>query len=292
MIICKSLSNDLLNSSLPLASLFKISAVDSLFPIQYQQCRGRKRNLKIGLSKAEKAARREAREAKEAERKKYNFMERTQIRRMKSLLSPSEQYPGRYSIEAEESLPDRPTTNVFICSAVKTQFFDIPDALDLYSLSKYIVKGQFRIDDYDFCVAHSDMANYISPLRGVLRTKCPTRANGALGDDLESLIGKFKNGVKLSIQGDPIHPTWGLCNIMVGKLSMTNDQIEANIGALVAALCKHRNPALGDFINRAVLLALPSQSYFAMNLKAFVPAVTEADEQKVIKKYFIVECGR
>lgn len=41
-----------------------------------------------------------------------------------------------------------------------------------------IIKGQFRTDDYDFCVAHVDMASYILPLRGILRTKFPTRFNG------------------------------------------------------------------------------------------------------------------
>jgi ribosomal protein L1 len=45
---------------------------------------------------------------------------------------------------------------------------------------KKIVKGQFRMDDYDFCVAHSNMAIVISPLRGVLRSRFPSKINGIL----------------------------------------------------------------------------------------------------------------
>lgn len=43
---------------------------------------------------------------------------------------------------------------------------------------KKIIKGQFRIDDYDFCVSHTDMGSSILPLRGVLKTRFPTRING------------------------------------------------------------------------------------------------------------------
>jgi ribosomal protein L1 len=45
---------------------------------------------------------------------------------------------------------------------------------------KKIVKGQFRIDDYDFCVAHSNMQGIINPLRGILRSRFPTQINGVL----------------------------------------------------------------------------------------------------------------
>lgn len=50
-------------------------------------------------------------------------------------------------------------------------------ALGVDSVKK-IVKGQFRVDDYDFCVAHSNMAGLISPLRGIFRSRFPTKLNG------------------------------------------------------------------------------------------------------------------
>ncbi|PIO57872.1 ribosomal protein, L1P family [Teladorsagia circumcincta] len=117
---------------------------------------------------------------------------------------------------------------------------------------KKIIKGQFRTDDYDFCVAHADMASYILPLRGILRTKFPTRSNGGLGEDLPELIQKFKSGVKLAIKGDPVYPIWGLSDSVVGRLKMPDNEVEANVIAVIKAACAHRGAALGPFINRFV----------------------------------------
>lgn len=327
-----------------------------------QQVRGRKRNLKAGLSKAQRAAIRQKREEKEAARKQYTFMQRAQIRRMKKLLSPSQQFPGRYSSEEEASLPESPATNVYIKSAVKTQFHPVSYALALHremqrpsiynnprapvrlrlelnmttekatkmvpnseeivpvpypfthnekrailafvrdpvlqelavekgaeialgaDMIKKIIKGQFRVDDYDFCVAHTDMAQHIPPLRGVLRSRFPTKLNGALGENLEELIERFKSGVKLSIRGDPVYPIWGLCNPVVGTLSMNDEEIEANVSAVIGAVCKHRNPAIGPFINRALLMVIPGEAHFAIDIGKFVPVPTEEELEKWSKK--------
>lgn len=45
---------------------------------------------------------------------------------------------------------------------------------------KKILKGQFMIDDYDFCVAHTNMIGEIPTLRGILRHRFPTKINGIL----------------------------------------------------------------------------------------------------------------
>ncbi|KAK6036143.1 hypothetical protein COOONC_26352, partial [Cooperia oncophora] len=257
------------------------------------------KELKQGLTRQQKLERRLKREEREAARKQYTFMERINIRRMRNLLSPSQQFPGRLCREDEANLPDKPLTNIFIRSKVKTQFYSVAEALarhrelqqpSIYNnpnapirlrlelnmtrrdrlcmvtkmvsnsdeivpvpypfkhtekrtilafvndpklqeiavesgaeialgqdVVKKIIKGQFRTDDYDFCVAHTDMSSYILPLRGILRTKFPTRANGGLGEDLPDLIQKFKSGIKLAIKGDPVYPIWGLSDAVVGR---------------------------------------------------------------------------
>ncbi|KAE9551743.1 hypothetical protein FO519_005054 [Halicephalobus sp. NKZ332] len=149
---------------------------------------------------------------------------------------------------------------------------------------KKIIKGQFRIDDYDFCVAHSDMGSAILPLRGVLRSRFPTRLNGGLGDDLPAIIEKFKSGVKADITPDPVFPHWGLSQPVVGRLSMPDDQVEANIQAIVEALCKHRSPALGPFINRAVMMTIPGDMYFSIDIERFYPVATEDELDKLEKR--------
>jgi len=64
---------------------------------------------------------------------------------------------------------------------------------------------------------------------------------------------------------------------------MSDDHIEANIATIIGSLCKLRNPALGPFVNRALLMTVPGEAHFAINIDHFLPEVTEADEEKVEK---------
>uniref|UniRef100_A0A1I7YUV4 39S ribosomal protein L1, mitochondrial n=1 Tax=Steinernema glaseri TaxID=37863 RepID=A0A1I7YUV4_9BILA len=327
-----------------------------------QQNRGRKRALKATLTRAQKLERRMKREEKEAARKQYNFMERISIRRMKSLLSPSQQFPGRFDADAESDLPEKPTCNVYLKDMVKTQFYPISKALEIHRLMqqpsiynnpnapvrlrlelnmtterqtkmignsdqivpvpfpfkhnekrtimafasspqnqeiaiesgaevalgpdmiKKIIKGQFRTDDYDFCVAHSEMSSHILPLRGILKSRFPTRINGGLGDDLPEIIEKFKNGIKLSVKGDPVYPVWGLCDAIVGRLSMNGEELEANIATVIETLCKQRNPALGPFINRALMMVIPGDAFIPIDVNKYAPVPTEEEIERVEKR--------
>lgn len=54
-----------------------------------------------------------------------------------------------------------------------------------------IIKGMFRIDDYDFCVAHTDMASSILPLRGILKSRFPNKINGMLPVNIVLLIKRL-----------------------------------------------------------------------------------------------------
>ncbi|PAV63911.1 hypothetical protein WR25_03282 [Diploscapter pachys] len=330
--------------------------------VEVTQIRGRKRALKATLTKAQKLERRLKREEREAARKQYTFMERIKIRRMKNLLSPSQQYPGRYEAEKETELSGRPATNVYIRNMLKTQFLTVSEALakhrDLQhpmiynnpnapirmrlelnmttekttkmmsnsdeivpvpfpfkhnekrtilaftndpamqeavvewgaemavgqDVVKKILKGHFRTEDYDFCVAHSDMAHAILPLRGVLRTRFPTKFNGGLGDDLKEIIERFRSGVKLAIKSDVVYPIWGLTDCVVGRLSMADEEIEANVETIIKAACSHRNPALGPFINRAVLMTIPGKEFYPIDVNKWLPEPTEEEIERVEKR--------
>uniref|UniRef100_A0A914WI12 Mitochondrial ribosomal protein L1 n=1 Tax=Plectus sambesii TaxID=2011161 RepID=A0A914WI12_9BILA len=344
---------------IPAASSLLLPNVESL---QMQQVRGRKRAHKQPLSRAQKQARREAKLAKELERKKYTFMERVRIAKMHKLQSPSHLYPGRMLPEQEETLLENPPCNVYVRSAVKTQYYSVRDAILMHRESqqpamfnhpkapirlrlelnmsterstkkvadtteivpvpytfthgqkrsilafvadlklqeealaagaefalgpeivKKIVKGQFRTEDFDFAVAHTDMAMAIPPIRGILKKKFPTKLNGGLGDDIAQLVEKFKTGVQYTIKGDPIYPDWGLCDTIVGKLDMPPDELEMNVNCLIEAVCKHRNAVLGPFINRAVLMVVPGDEYFSLKIDHLLPVPTAEEIEKFEKQ--------
>jgi hypothetical protein len=57
---------------------------------------------------------------------------------------------------------------------------------------------------------------------------------------------------------------------------MPDEHVEANIEAVITATCRHRNPALGPFINRAVLMTIPGESFFAIDTSHWHPEPTES----------------
>lgn len=101
---------------------------------------------------------------------------------------------------------------------------------------------------------------------------------------MPSIIARFKSGVKVDIKPDPVFPQWGLCEPVVGRLNMPDEEIEANIQAIVGAVCNHRNPALGPFINRAVMMVIPGSMYFPIDIERFYPVPTEDEIEKLEKR--------
>ncbi|KAL3097937.1 hypothetical protein niasHS_000672 [Heterodera schachtii] len=148
---------------------------------------------------------------------------------------------------------------------------------------KKILKGQFNMDDYDFCIAHTDMARHILPLRGVIKTRFPTKINGGIGDDLNEILESFLSGINLTVRRDPTNKEWGLSEPLIGRLSMSDEQIEENVAVIVDILCKMRKAVLGPFINRASLItasAGPQQSFFPVDVSPWEALPTEEEIEK------------
>ncbi|MFH4978701.1 hypothetical protein AB6A40_005410 [Gnathostoma spinigerum] len=128
------------------------------------------------------------------------------------------------------------------------------------------------------------MGGTILPLRGILKTRFPTKLNGGYGDNLPEMIENFKNGVKVNIRSDPVYPIWGLCDCVAGRLDMADVEVEENVAAIIRAICAHRNPALGPFINRLLLMVIPGTAHFAINIDKYVPVATEEQVEKLEKR--------
>jgi hypothetical protein len=62
---------------------------------------------------------------------------------------------------------------------------------------------------------------------------------------------------------------------------MPNEQLEENIAAIIDAVCKHRTPALGPFINRATLATIPTKNFISIDVEKLIPVPTEEDIEYV-----------
>uniref|UniRef100_A0A914I7X2 Ribosomal protein n=1 Tax=Globodera rostochiensis TaxID=31243 RepID=A0A914I7X2_GLORO len=333
------------------------------------QTRGRKRNKNKNVSKAERLKRRQLKEEREAEKKRFNFMERIQMRNAQGSSSISLKDIGRYdAVKLEEEakknddqLQLMPIFGICTTEHMHSQFLPlatalayirrthspsiygksdpllqlrielnmstekatkfVPDSRQLIVLPhpfkhsekrtilafagtkelqsevmtqgadvalgpemiKKILKGHFIMDDYDFCIAHDDMARHILPLRGVIKTRFPTKINGGIGEDLVGILHNFLSGVNLVVRRDAVNKEWGLCEPLVGRLNMPDEHIEDNVEVIVDALCKQRKAVLGSFINRACLITVPAgpqQSFFPIDVSPWEPLATEEELEK------------
>ncbi|KRX89093.1 39S ribosomal protein L1, mitochondrial [Trichinella pseudospiralis] len=147
---------------------------------------------------------------------------------------------------------------------------------------KKILKGVVRIDDIDYSVCHLDMMSEINQLRGVMKRKFPSRKLGAIGNDIAALVNHFRTGIGFEVIQDAINPQWGVTNVLIGRLDMPDDALEKNMKAVIETVYPLRPPTLGPFIERAVLMLLPTaMEYFEIDVSPYLPEPSDEDEQDV-----------
>lgn len=70
---------------------------------------------------------------------------------------------------------------------------------------------------------------------------------------------------------------------------MTDQQLEENIAVVIEAICKHRNSALGPFINRATLTLIPSQHFITIDVDKYTLKPTAEETESVCFFSFILK---
>ena len=93
------------------------------------------------------------------------------------------------------------------------------------------IKGGFM--DFDVCLASTDMMKVVGPLGRVLGPKglMPTPKTGTMVDmntDMAQMVREFKAG-KVEFRADAT----GIVHALVGKLSLPEDKLQANIEAFI-----------------------------------------------------------
>ncbi|KRX39162.1 39S ribosomal protein L1, mitochondrial [Trichinella sp. T8] len=102
----------------------------------------------------------------------------------------------------------------------------------------------------------------------------------AIGSDIAALVNHFRTGIGFEVIQDAINPQWGVTNVLIGKLDMPDDDLEENMKAVIQTVYPLRSPALGPFIERAVLMVVPTvMEYFEIDLSPYLPEPTDEDEQ-------------
>lgn len=120
-----------------------------------------------------------------------------------------------------------------------------------------IAKGKIEVIDYDFFIAHDDIAMELKPLLGILREKFPKKLLGTVGTDMEKMVKTFANGQMVEVKkpkstlGYNDDPTFGYCEAMIGRLGMPVAEIQVNFTTLLENLRENAPKKSGEFITRA-----------------------------------------
>ena len=119
------------------------------------------------------------------------------------------------------------------------------------------IKGGFA--DFDVCLASTDMMKVVGPLGRVLGPKglMPTPKTGTMVDmntDLANVVTEFKAG-KVEFRADAT----GIVHALVGKLSLPDDQLAANIEAFINHMRSVKPAAVkGQYIRSITISATMS----------------------------------
>jgi len=119
-----------------------------------------------------------------------------------------------------------------------------------------IAKGKVDIIDFDYFIAHDDIALELKPLLGMLRDQYPKKNLGTVGTDMRKMVKTFCNGQMIEmvkpkpIPGTKEDPTFAYCNALIGRLDMKDEEIKDNLETILEGLVEAAPKKTNAFLQR------------------------------------------
>ncbi|XP_061439296.1 large ribosomal subunit protein uL1m isoform X2 [Rhineura floridana] len=137
-------------------------------------------------------------------------------------------------------------------------------------LIKPILDGEIKADFY---IAVPTITSRINPLRGTLKTKFPKTKNGSLGYDILQMLDFFKVCHEYGVESN------NLIHTPIALLDMPNDQIVANLDAVIKDVCKYKPLRYGPFVTHLSIRSSTSES-LDLKTERFLPEGAVKEEAK------------
>ncbi|XP_060103127.1 large ribosomal subunit protein uL1m isoform X2 [Heteronotia binoei] len=131
-----------------------------------------------------------------------------------------------------------------------------------FELFKPILDGEIQADYY---VTVPAMVTKLNSLRGVLKDKHPKSKNGSVSYDIPRMLNFFKGCREYRVEKENRISMW------IAKLNMPNDQIVANLDAVIKDVCKHKPLSYGPFVKRLIIRSASSEG-LDLKFERFLPA--------------------
>ncbi|XP_019411933.1 PREDICTED: 39S ribosomal protein L1, mitochondrial [Crocodylus porosus] len=125
----------------------------------------------------------------------------------------------------------------------------------------------------DFYIAVPGMIGKLYLLKDKLRKKFPSSRRKSLGPDIPKMLEFFKMGHEYMVEEDCLIKT------RIGRLNMPNEQILANLDAVVKDICTYRPLNYGPFVQRLVIRSSTSEGLL-IPADRFLPQVKDVEEEE------------
>ncbi|XP_024055685.1 39S ribosomal protein L1, mitochondrial [Terrapene carolina triunguis] len=126
----------------------------------------------------------------------------------------------------------------------------------------------------DFYIAVPEIIAKLLPLKNKLRKKFPKTSRNSLGRDIPKMLELFKTGHEYVVEEE------NLIETRIATLDMPNEQIVANLDAIIKDVCTYKPLSYGPFVQRLIIRSSTSEG-LKLNLKRFLPQVEEVDKEDV-----------
>ncbi|XP_037685988.1 39S ribosomal protein L1, mitochondrial [Choloepus didactylus] len=125
----------------------------------------------------------------------------------------------------------------------------------------------------DFYVAVPEIMPELNPLKKKLKKKFPKLIQNSIGRDIPKMLELFKTGQEIKVDEEREN----FLKTKIATLDMSNDQIIANLQAVINDVCKHRPLRLGPFVVRAFLRSSTSEGLL-LKIDPLLPKEVETKE--------------
>ncbi|XP_076165051.1 mitochondrial ribosomal protein L1 isoform X2 [Ptiloglossa arizonensis] len=148
-------------------------------------------------------------------------------------------------------------------------------------LIKKIQEGKFLYKDYDYIVSHVDILPDLLLIRGLLKRKLPNTKQGSLGDNMDTLVKRFKEGIEYTLEPDETFKKYGVIDVAFGKLNMDVKKLKENFSILINNIYSMKPRISEPFILRVQITSFPSPERFKIDFNQFLSEkVKEIEEGK------------
>ncbi|XP_074849862.1 large ribosomal subunit protein uL1m [Carettochelys insculpta] len=129
----------------------------------------------------------------------------------------------------------------------------------------------------DFYIAVPAIITQLLPLKNKLRKKFPKTSRKTLGHDIPTMLELFKTGHEYMVEDE------NRIRTRIATLDMPNEQIIANLDAIIKDVCTFKPLSYGPFVQRLIIKGSSTEG-LQVNPKRFLPQVEEAETEDAEEK--------